>query len=387
VKKAVGFVLLMGLVSLLADVTYEGARGILGPFFQSLGATAALTGTATGLGEGIAYAGRLVSGALADSTGAYWTITALGYVINLLAVPALAWAGSPAIAAALVVAERAGKALRAPARDTLLAHAAAPIGAGRTFGLHELLDQIGAVAGPVLMAVLLQAGWSYSTCFVWLLLPATAALGCLSLAYVLWSRGLQPNPRLGRERSPRASGTGAMKRASFLFLLGFAASLNVALPAWSVLGYHLSTLEASGAAHVAALYALAMAADAAVALPAGYSFDRYGFAVLHLTAPAAAAAAILGFLTQHPATLAGAALLWGLAMGLQETALKAAVPAYVAAERRATGFGALHAAQGFGAMGGGLLMGCAYEIAGPAAAATLAVLAAILGAWSLSLAR
>jgi len=146
------FVVLLGTVSLFADVTYEGARSITGPFMAILGASATVVGVVAGFGELSGYALRLVSGYLADRTGRYWTIVFLGYAINLLAVPLLALVGHWEMAAVLMVAERMGKAVRTPARDVMLSCAAEPIGRGWSFGLHEALDQIGAVCGPLLVA-------------------------------------------------------------------------------------------------------------------------------------------------------------------------------------------------------------------------------------------
>ncbi|MER3457080.1 MAG: MFS transporter, partial [candidate division GAL15 bacterium] len=155
--RAARFVVLMGLVSLLADATYEGARALLGPYLLALGASATAVGFVAGFGEFVGYVLRLLSGRLADRTRRYWALTVWGYAANLAAVPALALAGRWEVAGLLVVLERAGKALRTPSRDALLSHAAMRLGPGRAFGLHEALDQVGAVAGPVGAAAVLAA--------------------------------------------------------------------------------------------------------------------------------------------------------------------------------------------------------------------------------------
>src|SRR5579862_6947647 len=111
------FIICLGMVSLFADITYEGARSISGPFLKGLGATAAQVGFVAGLGEFIGYGLRLVSGTIADRTRSYWTITIVGYAVNLFAVPLMAFAGNWPVAALLVAAERTAKGLRAPARD------------------------------------------------------------------------------------------------------------------------------------------------------------------------------------------------------------------------------------------------------------------------------
>lgn len=157
-KQAFLFIILLGLVSLFADITYEGARSIVGPFMKTLGASAATLGFAVGLGELIGYAFRLVSGVLSDVTKKYWLFTILGYTVNLLAVPMLAFAGNWQVALALILMERFGKALRTPARDTLLSFAAEEIGTGKSFGIHEALDQVGAILGPLSVTFALAFG-------------------------------------------------------------------------------------------------------------------------------------------------------------------------------------------------------------------------------------
>src|SRR5712691_9525448 len=101
-KLAFRFVLTIGIVNLFADLTYEGACSITGPFLGSLGASATVIGIVVGFGELLGYGLRSVSGFLADKTHKYWLVAFVGYAINMLAVPALALAGNWPIAAALI---------------------------------------------------------------------------------------------------------------------------------------------------------------------------------------------------------------------------------------------------------------------------------------------
>lgn len=181
-RSALGFVLIFGVISLLADATYEGARSITGPYLAFLGASAAVAGIVAGAGEFVGYALRLVSGYFTDRTGRFWAVTIWGYAITFVAVPLLALAGSWEIAAFLIIAERLGKAIRTPARDAMLSHATAGMGRGWGFGLHEALDQVGAVIGPLLVAAVLYFGGGYSGGFGILLIPAALALAVLLLA-------------------------------------------------------------------------------------------------------------------------------------------------------------------------------------------------------------
>lgn len=186
---AIRFVVLLGLVSLFADVTYEGARSIAGPHLALLGASGTVVGIVAGFGELIGYGLRLASGYLSDRTRRYWAITLVGYAINLLAVPLLALAGRWEAAAALLIAERMGKALRTPARDAMLSYATRGTGRGWGFGLHEAMDQMGAVAGPVIVtAVLATQNNNYPMAFGVLGIPALLALSILLSARRLYSR-------------------------------------------------------------------------------------------------------------------------------------------------------------------------------------------------------
>src|SRR5476651_2004010 len=213
-KTAFQFVILISLVSLFADMTYEGARSITGPFLGLLGANAAVVGFVAGFGELVGYGLRLVSGYLADRTGKYWTITIIGYICNLLAVPLLALAGHWWIAAVLIILERTGKAIRVPPRDAMLSHAGQKMGMGWVFGLHEAIDQIGAMIGPLIVAAVLYFKGSYQHSFVILLIPALCALSALAFA-----RHLYPHPQ-SLEVSHDNLATKGMKTSFWLYLIG-----------------------------------------------------------------------------------------------------------------------------------------------------------------------
>ncbi|MDD1727737.1 MAG: MFS transporter, partial [Methanospirillum sp.] len=187
-RSAYRIIILLGIVALCGDIIYEGARSISGPYLLSLGASAMLIGTITGVGEFLGYAVRLISGRAADSTHQYWTLTIGGYAM-LIAIPLLAYAGSWEMAALLFILERIGKGIRSPAKDTILANATAPVGRGMGFGIHELLDQIGAVAGPVILAVSLAGSAGYQQGFLILFIPFILLL---VLAFAAWR--LLPDP-------------------------------------------------------------------------------------------------------------------------------------------------------------------------------------------------
>src|SRR3954470_11930299 len=240
-RAVVGF----GVVSLAADMVYEGARSITGPLLASLGASALLVGLVTGAGEALALVLRLPFGTRVDRSGGYWPATIAGYALTAVCVPLLAvtpfvGAAGLALGCLLVLAERTGKAVRSPAKSTLLAHAASSVGLGRGFGVHKALDQIGAFAGPLLVAGIIAA-----TGALW---PAMAALGVpgvASIALLVWLRRRTGDPLREQARAagpqPRTSSLRASRDLPQAFWL-FAASTaltTAGLVTFGVISYHL----------------------------------------------------------------------------------------------------------------------------------------------------
>ncbi len=347
------FILLLGVVSLFADVTYEGARSITGPYLGLLGASAAIVGAVAGAGELIGYSLRLGSGYLTERTGKHWTIALLGYAVNLLAVPALALTGRWETAAALMVAERLGKGIRAPARDVLLAGAAETVGTGWGFGVHEAMDQIGALTGPLIVAGVIASRRSYRLGFAVLLAPALAALAALTVAR---SRYAEPHALAPK---PATAPDGKLPRAFWLYVAasGLIAAGYADFP---LIAFHLKRAGIASDTWIPLLYAIAMGVDALAALTFGRLFDRWGKRVLIATPVVASLAAPLVFLGGFRAALAGM-VLWGVGMGVQESVLRAAVAGMAPAHRRGSAYGIFNAAFGLCWFAGSTLMGVLYE--------------------------
>lgn len=355
-RTALRFVVLLGVVSLFADMTYEGARSITGPFLASLGASAAAVGIVSGAGEFIGYGLRVVSGYLSDRTGRYWAITLWGYALNLIAVPLLALAGSWEIAAFLIVAERLGKAVRTPARDTMLSHATTEMGRGWGFGLHEAMDQIGAVLGPLIVAAVLYFNGSYNGGFAILLVPAILALSVLVIA-----RRLYPQPRdLEPGSAQPVVPEGRRFPRAFWLYLGFVAVGVAGYANFQLISYHFQASSVVSEAQIPILFAIAMGVDALVALLMGRLYDRVGL-------PALAAVPLLGvpiaplvFSNGFGLVLAGV-VLWGAVMGIQETIMRATIADMVPANVRGTAYGVFNAAYGFSWFVGSAVMGFLYD--------------------------
>ena len=376
-----------GFVSLAADMVYEGARSMYGPLLASLGASAVVVGLVTGAGEAMALVLRLVFGPLADRTGRYWGLTILGYGLTAVCVPLLAvtpFVGGAGLvlAAVLILLERSGKAVRSPSKSALLAHVASAVGRGRGFGVHKALDQVGAFAGPLLVAAVIGAAGAIWPGMAVLAVPGVAAM--LLLAVIrsrvpdpsvydedhtaapvtsadpddLVAQPVSSDPRGVRGWFADAVGTG-LPREFFGYAL--AAGLTTGgLVTFGIIGYHLTVAGLVAVAAVPLVYAGAMAVEALAALGVGLVYDRRGGAVLYLVPVLVALVPPLALTGRLWVALLGVAV-WALAYGVQDSTVKALVAEVVAAPRRATAYGVFAGVQGAFAIVGGLVAGWLYD--------------------------
>jgi MFS family permease len=375
---ALRFVVGFGTVSALSDVVYEGARSVIGPFLRDRGATAAVVGLVTGIGEGVALVFRLLTGPLADRTGRPWPQTIVGYALTMVCVPLMALPGGLALATALYNGERFGKALRTPARDMMLAHASARLGTGYTFGLHEALDQLGALSGPLAIAAFLWLGGSLQMSFAMLAIP-----GCAALIVLLRLRLSAPDPaaydptvavseakrlRLGRGLPP-----------GFWLYAAFSAATMFGFATWGILAYHLVARDVVSTGLVPVLYAAAMGAAALTAVASGRVYDRMGLRGLVVLPALGVLVPLLSFRTSVWAVVAGA-VVWGAGMGIHDSTMRAAVTDLVPRERRGTGYGTFTAAYGLAWLAGAALIGLFYEHGTAAATWFIVVVQAVAAA-------
>jgi MFS family permease len=347
-------VVFLGVVSLLADMTYQGGRSITGPFLALLGASATVVGVFAGLGELLGYGLRIVSGYFSDRGGNYWRMTTVGYLINLLAIPALALAGSWQAAVALMMLERTGKAIRKPARDAMLSHATSEMGRGWGFGLHKAMDQTGGLLGPLVMAaVLFVTGGSYRTGFALLLIPAL-----LSFAVLLAARREYPRPSDLEVKKIELEASGTSR--SYWIYLGASALVAAGYSDFPLIAYHFAKSDAMPAAWIPLIYSLAMGVSALAAPAAGWLFDRIGVVVIAGAVVVAALFAPLVFLGGTALAVAGMAL-WGVGIGVQESIVRAAVADLVPSARRAGAYGVFDTGFGIFWFCGSALMGLLYD--------------------------
>lgn len=359
---AMVFILMFSVVSLFSDMTYESASSIRGAFLALLGASATVIGFVSGLGELVGYGMRYVFGRLTDRTHRYWPMIVVGYVLDIIAVPALALVGEHGwvAACALLIVQRMGKAIKKPAKDTVLSFAASQEGAGKSFAIQEMLDQIGAFLGPLLLYVIMLFKTDgsdynrYTFCFAMLAIP-----GALTLVLLWLTRRRFPNPEKF-EPTPTVMVPFKMKGRFVLYIAG------ISLCAFGFIDYslvlmHVSRLHLFSVSTLPLLYAGAMLIDAFSALFFGYLFDRWkSLALVASTLLSCTYALFIFGISTQWAIVVGVAL-WGIGMGAQESILKAAVTTLVPKQSRATGYGVFECSFGIFWFLGSWLLGALYD--------------------------
>jgi len=353
-RAALKFVLIIGVVSFFADFTYEGARSVTGPFMAALGASGTVVGVVAGLGELLGYGLRLVSGRLSEKTQKFWPITLFGYLIQMAAVPLLALAGSWQVAALLIIVERVGKATRNPPRDVMLTHAAKEMGYGWGFGIHEALDQFGALFGPLVVAVVLAHQGNYRTAFAVLAIPALITYSMLIVARLLY-----PRPEDLEAKVPDVH-TRGLPRIFWIYMAG-AALVAAGFADFQLIAYHFAKADAIQDTWIPIAYSIAMAVSGGGSLLFGRMFDRVGIGILIPLTLISAVFAPLVFLGGFWPVIVGSAL-WGLGMGVHESIVPAAVATMVPPHRRPSAYGLFTAGYGVAWFIGSAAIGILYDI-------------------------
>lgn len=361
--RALRFVIFLGILGLLADTTYEGGRSLIGPYLSILGAGSTLIGFASGASEFLGYAIRYPAGLLARRPRTRRLLLYAGYFVNLMALPLLTWIHQLVGVLLLLFAERAGRGLRNPAKKSLLADAGDRIGLGRAFGLHEALDTLGAIMGPLLVAVTLS--WGIRAAFAMLFVPAILAYAVLFLTLRTYKE-LGFSDRRPSKQPPAMDSTSKLERplpkhqdAVFLWLCVFGACLALGLAPMVLLGYEAMTRGAWSARLVALGFSWAMAVSALSAPVMGWCYDRYGYRALRLLVPLVPLGMIgLGFPRLTTFLLILTFTGWGLAMGALEGVLPAAVSRHAPSTAgRARLFGIFDLVYGTAWLAGGSMIG------------------------------
>lgn len=359
-KKAFYFIVLMGLVSLFSDITYEGARSLVGPYLGLLGASAVIVSAVAGFGEFLGYVLRFVTGKLVDKTKKYWLFAIVGYSLNLFVIPTLALTKNWAMAALLVIFERVGKAMRKPAKDTITSFASSQVGYGTGFAIEEFMDQIGATIGPLVMSLTIAANVkletieAYRRAFSFLVFPALITIGIIIVARIL-----VPNPEKMEKKTEQVTDI-KLNKSFYLYLLGISL-IAFGFSDFALIGFHAQKARLLTPAMIPVAYMIAMLVDAFSALLFGRMFDKIGLVTLAVSTFISSFYSLFAFGNTTYGIMIGA-VLWGIGMGAQESIMKAAVAKLVAREKRATAYGFFNAVFGVAWFVGSAVLGVLYTI-------------------------
>ncbi len=369
---AFAFVLVMGLVNLFADWTYEGGGAINGPFLASLGAKAAAVSIIAGVGEFLGYSLRPLSGYFADKTGTYWPLTFLGYFINLLAVPAMALTHSWQFAAGLILAERIGRAIRKPTVEAMLSYSTGKHGKGWVYAVNTALDETGATLGPLSLTLALFLGAGYRHAYALLLISSLLAIAALTAARVIFP--VPAKLETGGERTAQAS---TFTTAYWLYTAA-GACFAAGLMSFELISYHLA-VTGTVAPHLIPLFlAISTAMGIVASLVLGRLYDRAGIGSVVIGVVLTALFPPLVFFGHFYLALVGL-LFWGVGYATQDTLLKAVIASVLPEGKRGLAFGLFYLGYAAGWLAGGIATGLLYDRSRHAlvAFATLALLASL----------
>jgi len=356
-RLAYRLIILFGIVAMVGDIVYEGGRSVSGPFLFTLGASAFMVAFIAGFGEFAGYAIRIATGYLADKSRQYWAFVITGYLM-IGAIPLLVLAGSWEVAALLLIIERIGKAVRSPAKDAMLSHVTSAVGRGWGFGLHEALDQVGAIAGPLLFVLALAAGGTYRGGFAILAIPFVILILVLVIAWRSMPDPTGFEEKFHRETPGPGRETG---RRQLWMYAGFTALTMAGFIVFPLLAYHFKAFSIVPDAQIPAFYAIAMAVDALVALVTGRAYDRYGVVVLVFMPLLGLLIPLVAFSHSYLAALAGS-VLWGASMGMQEAILRAAVADFTPPGGRGFAYGVFNTIYGGSWFAGSIVIGALYTV-------------------------
>ena len=371
-SRAMTFIILFGIVSLFSDMTHEGASSIRGAYLALLGASAGTIGFISGLGELIGYSMRYVFGKITDRTKKYWPMVIFGYILDILAVPALALVGEKGwiAAAILLVIQRMGKAIKKPAKDTIMSFAASQEGVGKSFGIQETLDQIGAFLGPVFLYLVMLFKTDgttfeiYRTAFAFLAIP-----GFITILLLFLTKREFPNPEAFEPEAKKEEAF-VMKKSFIYYIVGISffafGFMDYALVIMHIsknftgLGGSYGTFRLISEETLPLLYAGAMLVDAVAALIFGHIYDKKGVKALVISTIISAPFSLFIFGLKSEAAILFGLVLWGIGMGAQESILKAAVTSMVPKKNRATGYGIFECSFGIFWFLGSWILGVIY---------------------------
>ncbi|HOJ64662.1 MAG TPA: MFS transporter [Spirochaetota bacterium] len=367
-KKALFLIFIFGIISLLGDVIYEGARSIYGPFTKTISMDIALVGFITGLAEFLGYFIRIISGYLSDKTKSPWIFTILGYGM-LISIPLLSLTGIWQIVSIFIICERIGKAIRSPAKDTILSQATKRIGTGLGFAIHEAMDQIGAFLGPLLFSLLLIVGKNenslsqYQFGFKILWIPFIILMISVIFAYLRF-----PNPEIFETQKQQDNQDKLTKQFWLYSIFSFITTLG--FTSFVILGYYFKEKNLIKEESIPFFYSIAMIVDAIVALIVGKIYDNLKSGLknekagLYLLIIIPLFTLILPFFvfTKNYILIITGIIMWGIVMGTHETIMKSVIADITHLKKRGTGYGIFNSFYGLSMFLGSFILGLLYKI-------------------------
>ncbi|MDD4987847.1 MAG: MFS transporter [Candidatus Izemoplasmatales bacterium] len=359
-KSALVFLVFLGFISLLSDFTHEGARSIYGSYLGLIGVSAFLISLISGLGEFLGQALRIGTGIIADRTRKYWFMMILGYAINLLAIPLIALTNESIwqVALVLILLERVGKAIRAPAKSALVSFTTPQLGAGKAFAIQEALDQLGAFLGPLFVFAILSVRDQPTITDYQLSFALLGIFAIMTLVLLVIAKRKYPHPDEFETKTLVSGFRSSKTFILYLFAISFIAFGFIDFP---VIAFHLDQSGTIPAVMIPLLYAFAMGIDAISALFFGHLFDKIGIKSLIIAIGLSLAFAPLIFLTETRFSIIAGVLFWGVGMGAHESILKSVVALIVSKEKRATAYGIFNSVFGLAWFLGSVTIGLLYE--------------------------
>jgi len=348
---ALRILIYFGFVSLFADVTYEGARSITGPFLKTLGASAFLVGFVSGFGEFVGYGLRIFSGYISDKAKIWWHLTIIGYGLNVVAIPLLGITNSLEIAVLLILLERFGKAVRTPSRDTILSFVTKKMGEGKGFGIHEAMDQIGALLGPLFVSLVFFLKGSYKESFLFLGIPA---IFCMFFLFVA-KKSTNLSDYIPQEKTREEN-----LSPHFWYYLLFISASVFGFAHFQIISYHFVKINLFSLKYIPMLFAVAMGIDAISALLAGFYFDKKGMSSLLLVPVLSASSIPLLFSSNKSFAISGV-ILWGFVLGMQESIMRAGISKLAPVKKRGISYGIFNSFYGLSFFLGSTIMGYLYD--------------------------
>ncbi|MDD3114027.1 MAG: MFS transporter [Candidatus Izemoplasmatales bacterium] len=359
-KSALVFLVFLGFISLLSDFTHEGARSIYGSYLGLIGVSAFLISLISGLGEFLGQALRIGTGIIADRTRKYWFMMILGYAINLLAIPLIALTNESIwqVALVLILLERVGKAIRAPAKSALVSFTTPQLGAGKAFAIQEAFDQLGAFLGPLFVFAILSVRDQPTITDYQLSFALLGIFAIMTLVLLVIAKRKYPHPDEFETKTLVSGFRSSKTFILYLFAISFIAFGFIDFP---VIAFHLDQSGTIPAVMIPLLYAFAMGIDAISALFFGHLFDKIGIKSLIIAIGLSLAFAPLIFLTETRFSIIAGVLFWGVGMGAHESILKSVVALIVSKEKRATAYGIFNSVFGLAWFLGSVTIGLLYE--------------------------